>query len=275
MRGMPMTVHGDTEEHKRITTKEELIKGIEEHIEELKTGEGDEAKKSVKSHMAYLEFNERFLRIVERSSFPELVTEGWELNFEVTEMSAAVYLQLVGFDDEAKQQSEGYCYSIYEVYTLIHLEPRMLTVEDYAQLHEVNVGTVRQWIRRGKMRKAQKIGKEWRIPEFVEPNTGKYKDGIFYWPGEKLQDLPPEFSFLNDYTELGITQVDSDTYKVGLINLRDDEKKPKLLTISGKEREKLELFLISNPFVHCGDGRINFEGIEEGLKEEESDEKGN
>ena len=239
-------------------TKEEIIVQIERIIEEIKSGEGTESTKSVKSHMAFLKFAENFLIYVRGLRLPELVSDGWEFSAEITETSANLYLQYVEYEEDEKRRSDGYVCTIYEIYNLVNIQPRMLTVEDYAQLHEVNVSTVRQWIRRGKIRKAQKFGKEWRIPEFVEPVTGRYPDGIFVWRGEKLNDLLPEYSYLNDYDELGITQISADKYKVGLMTSGTGENKRKLLILNTKDRERLELMLISNPFVTCLDGRMNF-----------------
>ncbi len=244
----------------RITTKEELVGAIEEHIKGLKTGEGAEAQKSVKSHMAYLDFCERFLSMVRKREFPENLSGGWEYIFGITEESAIVALQLVGESEIAKKHFDKDARTILEAYVLIRMEPRMLAVEDYAQLHEVNVGTVRQWIRRGKIRSAQKLGKEWRIPEFVEPAGGKYRDGIFMLD-DKMTCLPEGFEYLNDYFCAAITQVDKDTYKMALQHM-SDPKKNRLVMLNAKERERLELALISDPLVRCMDGSLNFELFE-------------
>ena len=249
-----------------ITTKEELVRAIEEYINVLRMGEGAEAQKSVKSHIAFLNFAERFLAMVRNRIFPENLGEGWEYIFEITEESAIVALQLVGISELAKKQYNKDVKSILEAYVLVRMEPRKLSVDDYALLHEVNVGTVRQWIRRGKIRSAQKLGKEWRIPEFVEPSGGKYRDGIFMWE-ERLTSLPNGFEYLNDYYCAAITQINKDTYKMALQHASDN-KKNRLVMLNCKERECLELALISDPFVHCMDGSLNFEMFEKNLKSE-------
>ncbi len=251
-----MIVHSNVE-HKAITTKAEIVKEVEKRVEAIRAGEGVEAGKTVKSHLAFLEFSERFLERVKNTHLPEIVTEGWELGFCITESYATLYLQLVDIKKKAKKKS--YDYSILETFDLIEMKPKMVTVEDYAGLHDVNVVTVRQWIRRGKLRKAQKYGNEWRIPEFTEPAAGKYRDGIFSWH-EKLQNLLPEYDDLNDYRQIAITQADSDTYKVAFMS--KDTKKNKVLKMNTKEREKLELWLISNPFVKSFDGSLDFEDFE-------------
>ena len=47
-----------------------------------------------------------------------------------------------------------------------------------------------------------------------------------------------------------------------------DPKKNRLVILNAKERERLELALISDPFVHCTDGSLNFEMFEKNLKGE-------
>lgn len=240
-----------------LETKEQIMEAIRYRISEIEAAEGEEAKKSVRSHNAYLEFTRKFMRRVDGTIIPEGLQDGWGYVIEITENSACLYLELTSDVEE-----DG-SYSIHESFRLVDLRPKMLSVEDYAYLHEVNVGTVRQWIRRGKLRKAEKIGNEWRIPEFLEPITGKYVDGVFIWH-DKLNGLLPEFEFINDYFEIGISQEDVDVYLVGLIG----RGKRKLLRMSGKDREKLEVMLISNPDVSCLNGRMSFERFEEDDEEE-------
>ncbi|HPR94455.1 MAG TPA: helix-turn-helix domain-containing protein [Syntrophomonadaceae bacterium] len=50
-------------------------------------------------------------------------------------------------------------------HTLITVECDYLTVEKYAAMHNVEPVTVRQWIRRGKLRHAKKNGRDWLIPD--------------------------------------------------------------------------------------------------------------
>ena len=249
---------------KTIKTKEELVTSIEEHIRGLKKGDGAEAQKSVKSHIAYLDFCDRFLETIRKKNFPEGLSGGWEYCFEISEEAAIVTLQLVGSSELAKRVYKRDVQAILEAYVLVRMEPRMLPVEEYALLHEVNVGTVRQWIRRGKIRSAQKLGNEWRIPEFVEPAGGKYRDGFFMWD-EKLTNLPEGFEYLNDYYSAAITQVDKDSYKMALQS-SSRKVKDRLVLLNAAERERLELALIADPLVSCLNGSLNFEQFEKNLE---------
>ena len=57
--------------------KSSLLIGINEVIDSIKAGEGDEAHKSLKSHNAYVEFAEMFLSRVEHSFLPEGMDPHW------------------------------------------------------------------------------------------------------------------------------------------------------------------------------------------------------
>ena len=109
---------------RRITTKEELIKAIEEHIDGLRKGAGTEEKKSVKSHIAFLGFADRFLTMVRKREFPANLSKGWELMFEITEQAAIVVLQLVGTSELAKKLYSGLTFdpnsSIFAILATIH-----------------------------------------------------------------------------------------------------------------------------------------------------------
>lgn len=79
------------------------------------------------------------------------------------------------------------------------VDTKLLTVDDYANTYGVNTGTVRQWIRRGKIRNAIKLGNEWRIPELTDMPTRGYQTGIYMWM-EYLKNLHKEYEFLRNYT---------------------------------------------------------------------------
>lgn len=231
-------------EYSDCKTKEDLTKLIEKQVKAIRALEGKEGKKSVKSHMAYLEFAEGFLERVKRSSLPVITTEGWEYHAYIAESTACVDLCLAEYGDNSM--------SILERFSLITSEPRMLNVEEYAELHGVSAVTVRQWIRRGKIRKAQKNGNEWRIPSSIEPSLGKYERALYSVTKEfAFDDVPDDYAYLKKYTHIShiwITQTKADEYKVELDSIMGEDER-KTFILNGKEREKLELYLIGNPLI--------------------------
>ena len=124
---------------------------------------------------------------------------------------------------------------------------RLLTVEEYAQLYQVETGTVRQWIRRGKIRTAKKFGNEWRIPELTEIPSRGYKFGQYKWEDD-LTDVPDEYEFLRQPAIASFSQ-DRDDTKLFHVNIERLNKPSEDMTLSAPEREKLELFLIAHPMV--------------------------
>lgn len=128
----------------------------------------------------------------------------------------------------------------------------MLSVEGYAAEYGVGAGTVRQWIRKGKIRSAIKAGKEWIIPELTElPARGYQSASYMYY--DRLDNCPEEYSYLHDYSTVIINQNCEDKGKFDVI-LAAAKTKPKYLTFDTKEREKFELFLISHSKIHYVDG---------------------
>ena len=119
-------------------------------------------------------------------------------------------------------------------------------MEKYASEYGVTTTTVRQWIRRGKIRSAVKMGSEWRIPELAEIRERGYQSAQYSWD-DFLLDLPQEYEFLNEYRKVYLSQNKErkDLYDVQLIG----KGEMKNLQMNQQEREKFELVLISNPFV--------------------------
>ena len=107
---------------------------------------------------------------------------------------------------------------------------------------------VRQWIRRGKIRNAKKRGREWLIPELTELPGRGYQSGVYEWY-EYLEDLPEEYEFLRKYTVVIINQ-NRENKKVYEVTYAAGGVRPEKKEYSEKERERLELFLISHPQIH-------------------------
>lgn len=139
-------------------------------------------------------------------------------------------------------------YNVNQVYTLVEKAAKLLTVDEYAKLYGVETVTVRQWIRRGKLRTAVKAGREWLIPELTELPQRGYKSAIYMWY-EHLRDIPEEYEFLTKYTTVLINQNRSDKNKYD-VTFAAGGVDPMIKIYDTRQREKLELFLISDPRIH-------------------------
>lgn len=125
---------------------------------------------------------------------------------------------------------------------------RELTVEEYADLFGVDAATVRQWIRRGKIRTAVKAGAEWRIPELTSPPRRGYTPGCYRWE-EPLAGLPDGFEMLSAPAAVFIGQKERKGDGFFLEVSRNGT--PEVFDLSHAQRAALECWLIGNPSVRC------------------------
>lgn len=136
-------------------------------------------------------------------------------------------------------------------YVVAELSLRELTVEEYAEKYDVEPVTVRQWIRRGKLRSAKKIGNEWRIPESTDiPKRGyepcTYSMSLDYQ--RKRNEIKSQYDFMKDANHISIVQDEQDKNKYIVTYDRYTEFDQSVIEMNSKDREKLELFLISTPY---------------------------
>lgn len=169
--------------------------------------------------------------------------ENWFYSFSITNTNAALYLRHIA---GLKEEEGKILLDIDETFRLINYPVKQFSVEEYAAATNTEAVTVRQWIRRGKLRNALKIGSEWRIPEITDPPRRGYTPVSYYNKGGLIA-FPKEFG-----VSLSIQPHVIDIYqspeRKGYVVLID--KAPAFFPsrlLSEAEREKLELLLISNP----------------------------
>lgn len=231
-----------------IVTKSSLLSSIRTRLRWL---EMDEESDEFKFHSAafrrlYLDIMRRFYEKVEKTKLFDELEPWWCYQYTMDDTGASLHLQYVedaDFDDDMNLD----CVFLKEDFELVKVSTRLLTVEEYAGVYGVEVGTVRQWIRRGKIRSAVKAGSEWRIPELSEITGRGYRRATFHWD-EKLYNVPEEYSYISNYDWISIDQniQDRNLYRVVL---RGKGIKSKEIIMETKDREKFELYLISNPLI--------------------------
>ena len=157
------------------------------------------------------------------------------------------HMEHLSFEEEDGKVMRS-AYSHDGVYKLVDSPIRKLTVEEYAEKFGVEPVTVRQWIRRGKIRNAIKTGNEWRISELSDlPDRGFKRAAYSVKPSVVSNEpYPDEYSFLKDAIFVYITknEEDSSTFKVLAGKLGGLEKSTEKI-MTTREREKFELFLIT------------------------------
>ena len=206
---------------------------------------------SVGFYKAFLDLLDRFEKKVADSILFD-APDHWGYTIDIDTNGIELLLQCI---ESCSLEEDGTpCYMIDESYHLIKVEAKQLTVEEYAAQYDVEVVTVRQWIRRGKLRTAHKEGKTWKISELTELPGRGYEPAYYSWR-EYLDDLPEAFQFFNNYNHVTIKQDESIKDKF-IVTFRDKAGNHEERNLSAKEKEKLEVFLLSHPQIRCSSTRI-------------------
>ena len=214
--------------HERFTSKEDLLVWIlETRNRILKKAETDNLHSAAFYH-AYENLLIKFEQKIKKTVLFEYLEDCWYYAMSITYSGAQLSL----------------CHAN-KHFRLVAVDTKLLTVDDYANTYGVNTGTVRQWIRRGKIRNAIKLGNEWRIPELTDMPTRGYQTGIYMWM-EYLKNLPKEYEFFRNYTTAMFNQdsIDKNKFRITFVA---QGVKPKDIVCDTQEREKIELFMISHP----------------------------
>ncbi len=224
-----------------MTTKSDVISRLHDLKRTFNRAASSDREHSASYYRILDNMLDKMINKVERTHLFESLEDWWFYSFEISsdgiclklEQSAKLY-----FDDDGEIEP---CF-IEESFDLIMVSSRMLTVDEYAKLYNVDNGTVRQWIRRGKLRTAVKHGSEWRIPELSEPEHGRYRMGQYKITGH-IDNLPDEYSFINNCSLVWFEKcrTDTDTYRISF------DKGYKTIMCNSKERERIERVLIASP----------------------------
>lgn len=127
-------------------------------------------------------------------------------------------------------------------YCILKTESRMLTLEEYAQIVNVKAPTLRQWIKRGKLRTAVKYGDEWRVPEYTPLPLYGYTSATYFIKEGASVSFPDKYQYLSDVDFFTIYQDENKTnfhLSTGPSTCIHD--------LSSEEREELEMFCQLNP----------------------------
>ena len=235
-----------------ITSKKELIDALSERKSVI-----DDVAKKDKSHSYsyYSAIKDGFDNFVELLSVKALPTLPEPFAYELNITIYSIALKMIEvIDIHEYKDIKGIAYDVGDEYTLIELPFKLLSIEEYANENNTNIKTVSQWIRRGKIKSAKKIGREWYIPEIAEITKPEEKCE-YVWNKDKTQ-FDDEYTNLSSFTELAIIENKDDKtkFKLSLYDEESGKRKETMCTV--KEKEKLEVMLISNNNVEYRDKNI-------------------
>lgn len=274
-----------------IRSYEGLIKSIQETKTQYQNEANSGERKHAPAFYSVLDsLLSKFEHRVRCTALPDPLNDWWSYSYEISDSGITLLMNHFSWD----HYGNSYDYRRDEAFVLLEIPAKLLTVSEYAQIYGVEPVTVRQWIRRAKIRSAVKAGKEWRIPELAEVSKERgYRPCLYSW-SKPLTDLPEKYAFLSEFQSARFWQdeesndffcVELYTNRIGLELESDDgweclqEGAPAvmiaennslcltnnilkkylnlniteegILRLTAKEREDLELYMISNPQVRC------------------------
>lgn len=236
----------------RVITKEGIITAVMDSREKIENRSREEPLHYAAFYRAVLSLIDEFVETVKNTFLPENLGNQWEYAVEYSYDGIVLHLLHFGerrYYNRCYQREEKIEF-VNQVLPIMKTKARYLTVEEYANSRGVGVGTVRQWIRRGRIRTAKKFGKEWRISELSDPPKRGFTSAKYILP-EKLYGIPENLQYLQNIRSLKIEKnpENKESFLISLFNdenSKDGEESGRRC-ISSSEREKLELFLIGNP----------------------------
>lgn len=233
-------------------TKEEIIEEFKSHYNYYK--DNDDSENQTKEHKAkYLKLCQKFLEKLEKIKLPELTDDWWCYSYLLKNDS--IDLALSFCEELEVEDGEVIGATFSDEFILLSVRCEYMTVAEYAKLYNVTEITVRQWIRRGKIRTAKKEGRDWIIPDIADKPRRGFEDVSYSWE-ELTPKIVEKYPFLEGYREALIFQNEDDKglFDVTLINHKKGRREK--IQISNSKRENLELELISSGLVEIQEFKI-------------------
>lgn len=239
--------YSDQFKKNHMTSKQDLLKKFDCIIKTVNQKSQDDTRHSAAYYHVVNELLKKFQKkLVSTRLFTEL--EDWWA-YELTLSYDGIYLFCNHYNFRGLAPDNKLDMVCDQEFILLSVKSELLTVEQYAEQYGVESVTVRQWIRRGKIRTATKYGKEWRIPILTEPPTRGYSPASYSWK-QPLTELPKGYEFLVAYDKVLILQIPEAKRQYQLFfSTTDNIEIKKCIQVTEAEKEKLELFLIAHPLV--------------------------
>ena len=239
-----------------MVTKRDVQWELDYRLNTLYEFAGNDSWHSGKYYALLKDQIRNFKRKLELTVLPRTLEDWWRYTYELSHKGVRLYVEHINtiwLNEDTGELDEE---TVDQVCPLISYDARMLTVDEYAKLYDVEPVTVRQWIRRGKIREAEKAGKEWRISELTDvPRRARYEPATYKWIS-RLKDVPDEFSFLSDYTnidirkrELNVAEEAPEITYIAFLTSRAERGDGVTVRLTDEARDRLETYLIANPDV--------------------------
>lgn len=232
-----------------LTTKEDLVNDVRKRIQKFLESISQSTQHTTYYYSQCKEQLDMFYTQINKTILPEKLEPYWRYTYEFTPSASILFLEhikeLEATDTEDLDDRMICGETVDQTFFLFAIEGDFLSVDEYAKKYEVEPVTVRQWIRRGKLKTAKKAGKEWYIPAMSDIPSRGYEGGQ-YRIREAFTDLPEEYSYLKDFKLVTIFKKlkQKNMYHLILSDMKGINSNIKELELTEKEREKIELFLM-------------------------------
>jgi len=224
-----------------LFTREDVLKSLELFIEHEKMNEEPRYSNEVVKNR--IKLCKKFITAVKKCKLPILTDFWWFYEYQF--LGNSMELNLCQADEIEVENGEisGMTSSI--EHTLITVECDYLTVEQYATMLGIEPVTVRQWIRRGKLRLAKKNGRDWLIPDTEEkPQRGF--TSVQYIVENEDQIESDEFPLLSVCDSIFIIQAQDNKSKFVCYLKNYKTKFNSKLELTRSEVERLEHTIIES-----------------------------
>ena len=181
--------------------REDVLKSLELFIDHEKLNEEPRYTNEVVKNR--IKLCKKFLAAVKKCKLPVLTELWWFYEYQF--LGNSMELNLCHADEIEVENGEISEMTSTVEHTLITVECDYLAVEQYASMIGIEPVTVRQWIRRGKLRHAKKNGRDWLIPD-TEDRPQRGFTSVQYIVEKEAKIESDEFPLLSACDSISILQ---------------------------------------------------------------------
>ncbi len=239
-------------------SKGDVIEDIKTHLASAESEMSSASGGQLQYLKAKREFLQKLVDKIEKTVFFERLEPWWAYRYTLSSRGATVELMHVDYRCmEITSETDYFCIPD-TTFPVVQLDAKTMSIEEYAAYTQKTEAAIRQGLRRGKYRSAYKDGLEWHISELCQPSTERgYSRGSYEWR-TTLAGVPKGFEYIREPGFITISQ-DSDKQSFAVYVYPWDEGKGHFHRLGKVEMERLELFLIANPFVVFRDDEKTFD----------------
>lgn len=194
------------------------------------------------------ELLEKLRDVIEKSPIPTLVEDWFYYEIQIRGCKAFLILNETNEDNIHIHKDAGkYFLSKVKAHTkltLLTIKDTYCTLSEYANISKVKESTLRQWINRGKIRTAEKIGTQWYIPASEKIPSYGFCPALYTWEGPLSDDVILQFQFLKGISGFILEQNPDNSQEFICVS-----NNKVLARLDSSQRRLLEYLLICCPEV--------------------------